>query len=68
MKTQVYLHNTKLVMTKAEREAFEEALEFYLDAGYPEDMARQYAWDEYHINREVNGQGIDKYLEGKYGV
>jgi hypothetical protein len=41
------IHSRKLVMSYEERVTFDRDKQYYLDLGYPEWKAEQYAWDHY---------------------
>lgn len=46
------LFGRKLVLSLAERKTWEHDRDFYLKQGYPLDIAEQYAYDHYSINKK----------------
>ena len=49
----VYMHNTKLVLSRSERISHDKAVEYYIAAGYPLEQAKKRADDHLMIDRQV---------------
>jgi len=43
--TRIALHGRKLVLTRQQQQLLERVYNDYIAIGYPEEVAKQYAWD-----------------------
>ncbi len=53
-------------MTRQERNTFLEDQAYYLSLGYPQDIATNYAYDHYYINRKAAQTAYNVWVSPTY--